>query len=279
MEYRVNDELYYKIFNSSREIESLNKTAFDLMIDLYTDILDEYSIYLEGEITVDLEHKRNTIVYSLLNYLLKIMNTYCMFLCGSHKIGAMILTRTITEIFIKIHYLLAVDNEELYTNYINSSLIAEKFYLKELEGMQAFEKEFVEGTKTSIFNLLNNSNIEDVNTLSRKNTPFPSIEKMCEYLIKENIISNVSYNILYRTTSNYTHANWSAVENEMFRNKTSKVDMRLIAPVSIQIIEMLLFMNSKMKNIKDPFKNKLKIYEDAFIILDKTFIERYWVNK
>ena len=102
---------------------------------------------------------------------------------------------------------------------------------------------------------------------------------MCEYLIKEYIISNVSYNILYRSTSNYPHANWSAVENEMFRNKSNKVDMRLIAPVSIQIIEMLLFMNSKMQNIEDSFEKKLKIYEDDFIILDKIFIEKYWVNK
>lgn len=278
MEYRINEKLYYKIFNNPEKIENLNKVAFDLLIDLNVDILNNYSKYLEGEITIDLEHKRDTIIYALLNYLLAIMNTYCMFISGSHKVGALILSRTITEIFIKVHYLLEIDDEDVYTNYIKSSLIAEKFYLKELEGMQAFEKEFVEGTKNSIFTLLNNSNIEDVDELTRKNSSFPSIEKMCKYLIEKEIISAASYSIVYRTTSNYTHANWSAVENEMFRNKSKKVDMRLIAPIAIQIVEMLLFIDSKMQNIEHKFKEKLKIYEDAFIILDKTFIERYWVK-
>lgn len=279
MKYRITQEEYYKIFNNTVEINDCNKISFDMMIDLYQDILSEFEKYQDVEISKIKDKKKEIIIYSLYQYLFKVMNTYSLLISGSHKTGAIILTRTIFEIYIKIYYLLSVDNEETYNQYICSSLIAEKFYLNELDGFKSFEKEYIASTKVSIFNLLNNSGVEDVSLLNRKANKFPNIEEMCKYLVGQETISNAAYNIAYRTYSNYTHANWSAIENEAFRNKSECVDIRLIAPISVMIIDVLVFTETKMKYFAFDFIKKLKIYRDAFIILDKKFVYENWVKK
>lgn len=272
MEVNMLDKDYFdKVMLMVKEIENLDKTGFEIFQDLIINIV----IYTEKNISNVVYQKIDEIIISnMITYLIKILNSYLKLLSGSHKISSMILLRTILEIQIKIKYLLFSESDTLYKDFQKNSLISEKIYSEKIDGIQTFNKCSNEETKLSINTLFDQSDVGEISKLSRKKVNFPSIEKMSNELINANLLAEGVYDITYRVTSNYTHANWSALHTENNKYNYEKVDIRLISPVAIFAIDTFEYISEKKFTFDNRMLEYFDIVKKCMINLDKEYLYR-----
>jgi hypothetical protein len=265
-EKRINSNLYNDIFNDISKIKDLDRVTFDMSIDLINDLITN----MDGKNGWNSKSNKETITFGFINYLFEIFNSYLKLLTGSHRSSIMIINRTVVEIYIKLKYLLYKDDEKLYENFIKESLVTEKLYLKDIDNNYSEVSEnFKKGTRESILKLQKDSKVENLEELSKKKILFPKIEIMAKELINNNIIPRATYEIVYRTQSSYSHANWSAIQMQAFRENNKSVNTELMAPNSIMIIDLFLYINNIFDKMPDEFIKDLTIYSEAFYKLNE----------
>ena len=267
---RINQQMYFDIFNEAEKLPALGKISYDMTLDL----IGELVINADNNGGWDVNKLDEKAIYAFTVYLFDLLSSYLKLLPeDGNMISIFILQRTIIELCIKLKWLIYKDDSEVYLDFMKDSLVAEKLYLAEIENHPEISENFKKGTRESIYRLCNESGIE-IDGLSKNKIKFENIEKMANELIKNDLIPRSIYEIVYRTYSNYTHAGWSAIQMNAFRNTISRADVGMIVSISIQIIDLFVYINKKYNNLKPEFLKDLDLYEKAFLILNREDLRR-----
>lgn len=267
---RIAQQMYFDIFNKVENLPILEKVTYDMTLDMISE-LDINSDKNKGWNINKLDEK---VIYAFIIYLFDLLASYLKLLPeDGNMISIFILQRTIMELCIKLKWLVYKNDTEIYIDFMKDSLVAEKLYLAEIENHPEISENFKKGTRESIYRLCDESGIK-IDDLSRKKIGFKNIESMANELIKENLIPRSSYEIVYRTHSNYAHAGWSALQINAFRDRRARVDVGMMVGISLQIIDLFLYINEKYANLRKEFLRDLNLYEESFLILNHEDLRR-----